>query len=1136
VRKEPKAEVSIEGLKIPELTDSNSVKDSFGKGSQVPIMIFMLLAVVLGIIGIYYVFYEYKLLKTNALDDLSSIADLKVKQIELWNLERMEDAKQFYETPMIQMDSYLFLADQSSPRNNATLNQYMLSYQKQNDYSWIGLLDINGKVVKSYPGEVDTLSILHNQFLKTALDSDKIVRADIHLDTDNLIEGKPQIKMSYWVPVKNPNLASSKPIGAWVLQIDPQRYLFPLVQSWPTSSKSAETILVRREGNDVLYMNELRHKQDTAMKLRLKISDHAILPSARALMGEDNISEGKSYQGIKVIAASRNVKGTSWYMIAQVDKSELFSPLKRRIWLTVFAALMLIVGTALVIALLERRNNTEWLRRQLLLEKDKTKLQDDYQKIAREWRTTFDSISDVIWLLDADSKVIRTNESATKMWGLTYNEIIGKHCWELVHDANQPINDCPYQILKASKGRATADIQIGDKWIMVTVYPILDEADVLLGAVHIMRDITDKVVAERAIKESENRFRSIFDQSPLGICLVGFDKKFVKVNRAFTKLTGYSEEELQQLTFSDITHPEHVEQDVDQINRLITGTIDNYTAEKRYIRKDGSYVWGRISVSLVRNAAGHPIYLLPTIEDISESKAADHAIKTSEEKFRSVFEDSIIGMSLTLPNGSVKPNQAFCDMLGYTPDEIEMNWKDITYPEDVAITAGLVKDILSGKRDSFRVTKRYLHKNGNIVWADVSTVLLRDKDNVPLFFVTSTLDITKRINDETEMLEMGDLRRQANEALKASEYRFRELFENMSNGVSVYEPTEDGKDFIIRDINHAGEVITKANHDEIIGRKVTEVFPDINEQGLLDVFIETNLTGIPKRCDTYSYENNVLKYWLDNYVLKLDSGELIALYNDVTEMKRADEALKKVNEELEQRVVERTKDLEAANKELEAFSYSVSHDLRSPLRGILGWSQALNEDYRDKLDGQANQYLDRIIHETQRMGHLIEALLKLSQISKQEIRPELVDLSAVAATIIERLREENPNRLVETLVQTHLTTQGDSKLLEIVLTNLINNAWKFTSKQASAKIEFGKTIRDGKHIFFVSDNGAGFDMSFATNLFGAFQRMHKETDFPGTGVGLATVQRIIKRHGGNIWVETKPGCGATFYFTLKEEG
>jgi len=241
-----------------------------------------------------------------------------------------------------------------------------------------------------------------------------------------------------------------------------------------------------------------------------------------------------------------------------------------------------------------------------------------------------------------------------------------------------------------------------------------------------------------------------------------------------------------------------------------------------------------------------------------------------------------------------------------------------------------------------------------------------------------------------------------------------------------------------------------------------------------------------------------------------------------------------LNVELEQRVAQRTAQLEAANKELEAFSYSVSHDLRAPLRGIDGWSLALLEDYSSQLDGQAKTYLERVRSETQRMGQLIDDLLQLSRLTSTEMMIDRVDLSAMAGTIADQLQKEQPERQVEFVLQPGLNANGDAQLLEIALTNLLDNAFKFTGKTPQARIEFGQTEVEGHRAFFVRDNGAGFDMALAKKLFGAFQRMHKASDFPGTGVGLTTVQRIVHRHGGRIWAQAVVDQGATFYFTLEE--
>jgi light-regulated signal transduction histidine kinase (bacteriophytochrome) len=231
-------------------------------------------------------------------------------------------------------------------------------------------------------------------------------------------------------------------------------------------------------------------------------------------------------------------------------------------------------------------------------------------------------------------------------------------------------------------------------------------------------------------------------------------------------------------------------------------------------------------------------------------------------------------------------------------------------------------------------------------------------------------------------------------------------------------------------------------------------------------------------------------------------------------------------------VRERTTQLEAANQELSAFAYSVSHDLRAPLRGIDGWSLALVEDYGPQLDQRAHQYLGRVRSETQRMGMLIDDLLELSRVTRAEMETKPVDLTSIAHKVAARLRESNPARPVEFVIDPELRSKGDLRLLDIALTNLFANAVKFTAPRSEARIEFGSQERDGETVFYVRDNGVGFDMAFAGSLFGAFQRLHKTSEFPGTGIGLATVQRIIHRHGGRVWAEAKVNQGATFYFTL----
>lgn len=383
----------------------------------------------------------------------------------------------------------------------------------------------------------------------------------------------------------------------------------------------------------------------------------------------------------------------------------------------------------------------------------------------------------------------------------------------------------------------------------------------------------------------------------------------------------------------------------------------------------------------------------------------------------------------------------------------------------------------------------------------------------------------------TDFLKMRDALEARQIALQESENRYRSLFDRVPTGLFRSAPSGQLEDVNPAFINMLGY----PDRDKMLSVNDADLYLITGDRDRWHNLVEQ--TGLVRDFETrmYRYDKEIIWVRINSRVATGGNDEVLfyeGSIEDITDRKRAEKEVRELNRSLERRVEDRTAALKNANKELEAFAYSVAHDLRAPLRRIDGLSLAISEDYSDRLDNLGIDYLNRIRVSAQRMGQLIDDLLHLSKIARIEMQIEDVSISKLSTFILSSLHDREPERKVSPIIQTDIDAKADPNLMRIVLENLLENAWKFTSEKEEAEIEVGTIFVEGEKVYYVRDNGAGFDMQYAKKLFEPFQRLHPEAAFPGNGIGLAIAQRIIARHGGRIWAEAEVDKGATFYFTL----
>jgi PAS domain S-box-containing protein len=630
----------------------------------------------------------------------------------------------------------------------------------------------------------------------------------------------------------------------------------------------------------------------------------------------------------------------------------------------------------------------------------------------------------------------------------------------------------------------------------------------LVDIVYSVANQLGMAIQRKRTEDTLKQTQFCMDSATDAISWIGEDGRFIYVNDTMCRSLGYSESELFSISIFDIDP------------NLISGNCpDFYTLKQHgflkfetcHRRKNGSIFPVEIVANYV-NFKGLE-YACCFARDITERKQTEQALQQTTEQLRTVLDavpGSVAWVSSNLRYLGVNSYTAMIQ--GLKPEDyVEQplgfyeccNSKFTKFAREFFANSAQeatqeLEDCVNGSQRTHLVVAQKYQQGKAAVFIGI--------------------DITKRKQAEEE--------RQNNYNLLQS------IIEGTPDPIFVKDI--QGRYVMV---NTSSTQVIGLSATEIIGKDDSEILPTEIARPVLANDQQIMTTGKTEILEESVPIKGELRTFLSTKSVWRDAqGNIIGLIGvarDITNRKRTEQEIKELNRNLECRVQARTAELEAANKELEAFSYSVSHDLRAPLRGIDGFSQALLDRYSNQLDDKGKHYLQRIRAGTQRMGELIDDLLQLSRVTRSEMQPTQVDLSALAREIMAEIQQTESDRLVEIIIIPGLVAQGDQRLLRIALENLLNNAWKFTSSRIPSRIEFNVILgEDAKPVYFVRDNGVGFNMAYANKLFGAFQRLHSPSEFPGTGIGLATVKRIITRHGGRVWAESEVEQGATFYFTL----
>lgn len=662
------------------------------------------------------------------------------------------------------------------------------------------------------------------------------------------------------------------------------------------------------------------------------------------------------------------------------------------------------------------------------------------------------------------------------------------------------------------------------KQILIPVLTIYPFATMLLG--YLMLNNLRRTKLEKALQDSEEHYRELFVQAPVPYQSLDREGFLVNVNEAWLESLGYTREEVIGKNLSVFLHPSQRERFVREFKQFVIDEKEP-NAEFQMLKRNGDYIEAAFNGRIVKDKSGKFLHTLCVFEDITERRLTEKALSENANSLKKLFENAPMGIFRSTKLGRVyHVNQGFAKIIGAESAQEAFEYisaKDTGFFADNIKRDEMIKALeTDGRVEGFEI--EVLRMDGTRTWVLLNAAIGDRLASEDYFFDGFCIDI-------------GNMKA-ANQKIAYTEAIMRGLFEYMSSGSGIYEVVgkgNSGSDYIVRFFNREALLHEKKELHQIIGKSLKDLRPNIDEFGLIPLLSKVYKTGKPQYMPPTLYVDENFNHWYENWIFKLPTGEVVTLYNDVTDMVKYRTQLENSKIELEKTVEERTKQLQEINNELEVFTHAIAHDLRAPLRSISGLVSVLQEENEATWDSETQGMMAMINKNILKLDKQIVDLLSVLKLSRQDLKLQDVDMSMLIKDCIDELIDAR--EADKYLVKIHPLRGAicDPILIRHVWMNLLSNAVKYTSHLEERVIEIGSSTNADGCVYYVKDNGIGFDEKHSENLFGLFRRLHNEYEFEGNGVGLAIVQRLIAKHKGKVWATGKLHEGAEFYFSLPAE-